>query len=79
MFHLRNTLDRHGVEMRMQRTGRNFCSSNTTIVEGFVGSAYMIGMKVDEISHLCYAHGFDIRDTGLVENILQKLEMLNEW
>lgn len=79
MVHLRNTLDIHGVEMGMQRTGRKFSSTNkTVIVEGFVGSAFMIGMKVDEINDLCYAHGFDIRHTGLVENILVKLKMLNQ-
>lgn len=78
MFHLRNTLASHGVQMEMQRTGRSFSSTNTKIVEGFVGSAFMLGMKVDEISHLCYAHGYDLRDTGLVENILVKLKMLKE-
>lgn len=79
MSHLRNTLDSHGVEMGMQRLGRSFCSTNTVIVEGFVGSAFMIGMRVDEISDLCYAHGFDIRHAGLVENILVRLGMLNHF
>lgn len=49
------------------------------VVERFVQSAHMIGMQLDEINHLCYAHGFDIRHNRLVEEILARLEMLNEW
>lgn len=91
MFHLRQTLDSNGVKMGSQRTGRNnycFLSSSSSgnnndnaviVVERFVQSAHMIGMQLDEINLLCYAHGFDIRHTRLVEEILTRLEMLNEW
>lgn len=77
MRHLRSTLNSRGVEMEMQRKGRSFCSRNAIIVEEFMGSAFMIGMGLDEISHLCYAHGFDIIRASLVENILVRLGMLN--
>lgn len=79
MRDLRSTLDSHGVKMGMQRKGRGFSSRNVDIVEEFVGSAFMIGMRVDEIRDLCYAHGFDIVDGWPVENILLKLGMLKEW
>ena len=79
MRDLRSTLDSHGVKMGMQRKGRGFSSRSVDIVEEFVGSAFMIGMRVDEIRDLCYAHGFDIVDGWPVENILLKLGMLKEW
>lgn len=89
MIHLRQTLESHGgVVMGLQRTGRNDYSSlslsspacnDPVVVERFVGSAHMIGMKEDEINLLCYAHGYDLRHTRLVDEILQRLELLNEW
>lgn len=79
MRHLRKTLDSHGVEMGMQRKGRDFSPKNAAIVEEFVGSAFIIGMKVEEITDLCYAHGFDNLDGGPVEDILLKLGILNGW
>lgn len=61
----------------MHRKARILYSINTVIVEESVGSAFMIGMRVDESSNLCYAHGFNIADKSLVEKILVSLEMLN--
>lgn len=78
MHHLRTTLDNHGVGMEMQREGRNFRKGSTSGVEEFVGSAYLIGMRVDEIRDLCYAHGFDIVDEGPVNDILVRLGMVGD-
>lgn len=75
MHHSRTTLHNHGgVEMSMQRQGRSFTKgSGASIVEEFVGSAYLIGMKVDEIRDLCYAHGFDVVDVEPVRDVLVRL------
>lgn len=47
-------------------------------MDEFVGSAYLIGMKVDEIRDLCYAHGFDVVDVEPVTDVLVRLGVVND-
>lgn len=52
---------------------------SASIVEEIVGSAYLIGMKADEIRDLCYAHGFDLVDVEPVKDVfLVSLGVVND-
>lgn len=80
MRHLRTTLDNHGVGWKMQHKGRSFTEGEgeggdggSSIIEEFAESACLIGMRVDEIWDLCYAHGFDLVDGRPLKDIFVRL------